>query len=165
MMEMTRRLMTYLLVSSMLLLWGGCLTAQAQMDAQQSSWGSTSFYRSSYQSAASASQMPVASKSYTPAYRSISAFDSKLSEGANLSSYFQYTPADALLSDYSSDGGVYMSARRRGNWWDDEPDDNPIGVTPNPQPIGDPLCLIGAALIYGLCLMLRRRRIFQSRFA
>lgn len=56
---------------------------------------------------------------------------------------------------------------RRDSWnpWGEEgggdPSDEGIGQVNTP--VGSPLCLIGIALIYGLCLLLRRRRIFPSR--
>ena len=69
-----------------------------------------------------------------------------------------YTPVVGSTS-YLSDGSGPISSPRRAKSWDpwDEPEDDPIGVVPNPAPLGEPLILLLLALGYFLCVRLRMR--------
>ena len=87
---------------------------------------------------------------YTTAARSISAFNSDFGEGAKLSSYFQSTTADQLLTDYSSSGaGAPGRGRTRNAWdWGDPSGEYSIGETANTTPVGEPYVLLVMAMLY-----------------
>lgn len=148
---MIRHVIIHIIAVTGLLVWGSCIPASARISAQNDSWGSTSSFSSVNRPAYT--QTPSTSGGYKPAYNAISAYDPSFHEGVKASSYFQYTPADALLSDNSSDNGMHRSIRRG---WDD-PDDDPVGVLPNPAPVGEPLVLLLMALLYAIGMRLRTR--------
>lgn len=50
-------------------------------------------------------------------------------------------------SKANTSAGVTMQ-KAPSSWGDPEEDDNPIGVVPDPQPIGEPLILLAFALLY-----------------
>ena len=141
-------------ISIVLTVWlmlGCCLQVRAVTLSQHDSWNSTSSYRTSYPSATTNSRMQSSSWGYTPAHNKISAYDSDFGQGVKLSSYFQSTSADALLSDYSG-GSVHGGMRRSWGWGSPE-DEDPIGVVP----IGEPFVLLVMALLYVFCLLYRSR--------
>lgn len=154
---MIRHVIIHILAVTGLLVWGSCIPASARTFKQNDSWGYSSSYTATVNRSASAySQMPSASRGYTPAYNSISAYDPSFKDGAKASTFFQYTPADALLSDNSSNG--IQRGLRRGSIWDD-PEDEPMGSIPT-VPVGEPMVLLLLALLYcvGLCLRSRFSR-------
>jgi len=53
--------------------------------------------------------------------------------------------------------------RKTPSPWDEEPDDDPIGVVPNPAPLGEPLILLALALLYAICV--GSRRVFYRELA
>lgn len=150
---MIRHVIMHIVVLTGLVLWGSCLHASAQITTQSESWGYTSSYSTANRAGTSYRQTMPASRGYTPACRSISAYNPDFKEGVKASSYFQYTPADALLSDNSSDNGGIQRNLRRG--WGDPDEDDPIGVLPNPTPVGEPFVLLALALLYTLLLFFR----------
>ena len=58
-----------------------------------------------------------------------------------------YTPQ---ISDPFATSLTRNKAKRDGNPWDDEPgeDDDPIGVVPDPAPLGEPLVLLLFAFLF-----------------
>ena len=123
----------------------GCsLQVRAVTSPQQDTWNSTSMYRTSYQSSSVATEQKTASWGYTPAARNISVNNPSFGQGAQLSSYFQSTSADELLSDYQYDG---LGRNKARSGWG-RPEEDPIGVIPNP--IGEPLVLLFMALLYAV---------------
>lgn len=159
---MRKRIITYIVVLTGWAVWGCCLTASAQITTQHESWGYTSSYNAANRSVPSYRQPISASHVYTPACRSISAYDPAFQDGVKASTYFQYTPADALLSDNSSGIGGFHPGMRRSSGWDDTDDEDPIGVVPNTTPVGEPLVLLALALLYTLFLFFRGR-LFSGR--
>lgn len=152
---MVRRVLTYSLALAAWLILGCSLHVHAQTTAQPTTWSSTSSYRMNNQSFSSYQQPQPSSRSYTPACRSISAYDPNFGQGANLSTYFQSTTADDLLSPSSPHG----NSRRSGWGWSDPSDDDlPTGVVANPTPVGEPLILLAIALLYIVCLNVRYQR-------
>ena len=68
---------------------------------------------------------------------------------------FQSTSPYSAPVGSASSGIITQSAPRRstGFSWDD-PEDNPVGVLPNPAPVGEPLVLLVLALLY---IVLRKK--------
>ena len=116
------------------LLWGGISSpAYAFGAAQPSSWGSTSDVPPAYQFRSTSTLPPVVGSS---------SYSSEIfSPGAKSPSY---RPNRATAGYWNSDGE-----------WDE--DGNPIGVVPDPAPVGEPFVLLAMAALYVLCLALRRR--------
>lgn len=106
-------------------------------------------YRTGYQATSVQTEQRSASWGYTPASRNISVDNPSFGQGAQLSSYFRSTSADELLSDYQYDGQGRNKVR--SGWG--RPEEDPIGVIPNP--IGEPFILLLMALLY---VVWRRQR-------
>lgn len=158
---MRRRIITYMVVLTLPVLLGICLDTSARTATPNDSWGYPSSCNTANRPVSPYRQPLSASRVYTPASRSISAFDPSFKDGAKASTYFQYTPADALLSDYSSDRGGMPQRVRRSSAWDD-PDDNPVGVVTNPTPAGEPFVMLALALLYALILFVRVHLLYRT---
>ena len=52
--------------------------------------------------------------------------------------------------------GPETNSRKSG--WDDDPDDNGIGIVDNPTPVGEPLVLLLLALLYIACRTIIRKQ-------
>ena len=153
------RILKYVFVLAACLLLGSSLKMHA--DARHPSQGYTSSFRtSSYPMSSSSYQTTRSTGSYTPAARSISAFDSDFGRGANLSSFFRSSTADDLLSGDSPMGAPAGHGNARRGFWDD-PTDNPMGVVDNPQPVGEPIVLLLMAMLYLACRVLTRRGVIR----
>ena len=158
------------LTAAWLVLWG-CVVSPAfayPQATQSASWGyaptysakpihtitpatsSVSAYNSSYSSCISGrrSNSPVTARDMYPTYnfRSTSSYSSIVSNNPS------FTP----LADTQGNGPRNV-IRRAG--WDDPDDDDPIGVVPDPTPVGSPLILLALALAY---LIVRLRKDFRT---
>lgn len=154
------RILKYVFALAVCLLLGSSLKMHA--DARHPSQGYTSSFRtSSYPVYTTTYQSQMTSSSYTPAARSISAFDSDFGQGAKLSSFFRSSTADNLLSGDSPMGSTPHGNARRGFWDDPADDDNPMGTVTNPQPVGEPLVLLVMAVLYIACRVLTRRGVIR----
>lgn len=72
---------------------------------------------------------------------------------------FQSTsPYSAPVGSASSGMTTQNSPRRSTGFSWDDPEDNPVGVVPNPAPVGEPLILLAMASLYVALLILWRRR-------
>lgn len=111
------------------ILCGICHTVSAapyDRSAQSASWG--------YQPASTAT---------LPSSASV------LDEYASPAFNFQSTsPYSAPIGSASSGLTTQRNARRSSSFDWDAPDDNPVGVLPNPAPIGEPLVLLILATLY-----------------
>ena len=79
--------------------------------------------------------------------------------GKNECPVFQFrstSPYTALMDSVSGGFTGTYKGPRRTNTWDEEPDDDPIGVVPNPLPVGEPIILLSMALLYIICLFYRQ---------
>lgn len=69
------------------------------------------------------------------------------------------SPYTGLVNSTSTVGApssAPSSGIRRGPW--DPPEDNPIGVLPDPAPMGEPFVLLALAALYCLVRCLRKRK-------
>lgn len=93
-------------------------------------------------------------RSYAPAFSSSAAPS------------FRFQTTSAFLSpDNETPSGITMGNRapqRRAGSWDD-PEDDPIGGVPDPLPVGEPLVLAVMAMLYGVVIYLRRRRMMSNQ--
>ena len=152
-----RQLKIYILVVIIALLQGAAVTAYAYTNAQYASWGYRPIYSTSASTSFSTQQTTgnnAYCHSYTPACRKISAFDSQFGNGAQLSSYFPYIPADTRLTTFK--GRTSTSS----NPWDDDYDDdeNGVGEVDDEAPIGEPFILLMLAMLYLAKVLIQRRK-------
>lgn len=91
----------------------------------------------------------VTNRDVYPSYnfQSTSAYKSLVSNSKN------YAPTE------SADVAARRVVRRAGSWG--EPDDDPIGVIPEPVPVGEPFVLLLLAI--GYCFWLRLRRLKRQQ--
>ena len=81
---MIRHVIMHIVVLTGLVLWGSCLHASAQITTQSESWGYTSSYSTANTAGTSYRQTMPASRGYTPACRSISAYNPDFKEALRL---------------------------------------------------------------------------------
>lgn len=140
--------------------------------AKSQSWGYKSEYGSSLPTSGSYRSASTGTSSYGVSSTSGSSYGSQAVRGFSYSrTYapefnqdvcpgysFQSTSSfSSIIDDAAS--GVTMQKVARSSWnpWG-IPDDDPIGVVPNPAPVGEPLVLILIALLYGIGLHMSSRR-------
>ena len=85
-------------------------------------------------------------------------FSDDIQPSYNFRSTSSYTPVVGTTS-YMSDGSGPISSPRRArmDWGSPSDDDNPVGTVSN-VPVGEPLVLLVLALVYVICIRLRRMR-------
>lgn len=149
---MTRRLLYEWILTAYLLI--GCSLPVLAQAPGAAAWRSTSMY-SNQQATTTYSAPRRSSWGYTPAHNKISAYNSDFGRGAQLSSYFSSSSADARLSDYAPDGGFRSGARRS---WGSPEDEDPIGEIAA-VPIGEPLILLLLALLYVARMTYKKRHL------
>jgi len=82
----------------------------------------------------------------------------KLSEDICPSYQFKPTSYYSSIVGTTSSTETYMNGgiRKTDPWGD--PEDDPIGVLPDPAPVGEPLILLLMALLYAICTIIRRSK-------
>jgi len=131
-----------------LILCGGSHTvsfAHAYTQAQPATWG----YRP-VNTAISTTQNGINANTYAP----------KFSSDVCPSYQFRSTSAySSTISGMNQNAGFNRGLRRTSPWGDDDdddPDGDPMGVLPDPAPVGSPFILLALALLYILGIAIRR---------
>lgn len=141
------------LIALWLVLWGVISPTRAVLQTNRSSsWG----YEPTYQSINSSNKKSATgtsgygNTSYS-GFSSGRAYTPQFSGDICPSYHFQSTSPYRSVSEQSF-GFTILSEPLRDNIWGEEetvdPEDNPIGVLPNPTPIGEPLVLLLFAVLY-----------------
>lgn len=75
---------------------------------------------------------------------------------------YDFRSSSSFVTTPAGMAGGGMTYRISANPWADPEEDDPIGVVPDPVPVGEPLVLVVMAMLYGVVLYLRRRRMMSN---
>ena len=171
---MQRRLIIYRWFLVTWLVWSCGLSMYARTDAlfgtgnreiQTSSWGYAPVYCTSPQKVPNGCFTEFSSSATVRSYgtpllgwsSSSRSYAPAFSDNVYPAFHFQSTSLHVTrVSNIPAGISLQQRPRKTPSPWDEEPDDDPIGVVPNPAPLGEPLMMLVLALLYVICISLRR---------